>query len=141
MNIPKLSTVIVFTVGIFLSSNPANAQGCTLQGVELKCNEKAKTAEAIMTAFASEETRALLANPLSQVDRFSKKGDLEKYRQSMERNWRVITRHARTQQRNKNRRRITEAEFQAFSNHFNEAEKTYKVALSYYRELHWQGLK
>lgn len=126
--------------GVSLSVTTANAQGCSLQGVELKCNEKAKTAEAIMAAFSSEETRTVLSTPLSQMGRFSQNGSLEKYRQSMELNWRVITRFARSKQTAKNSRRISEAEFQTFSKQFEEAEKSYGIALNFYRQLHWQGL-
>ncbi len=137
----KICATIFITTTVWLSANLANAQGCSLQGVELKCNAKASTPAAIMEAFASEETHNTLGAPLSQKERFVQNGDLEKYRQSMERNWRVITRFARKQQRNKNRRRISEAEFQTFSKQFQEAEKSYGIALNFYRQLHWQGLR
>lgn len=137
----KICATIFITTTVWLSATLANAQGCSLQVVELKCNAKASSPQAIMEAFASEETRSALGAPLSQKERFVQNGDLEKYRQSMERNWRVITRFARTQQRNKNRRRISEVEFQTFSKQFQEAEKSYAVALNFYRQLHWQGLK
>lgn len=141
MKISRICAAALVMSGLLFNVTTANAQGCSLQGVELKCNAKAKTAEAIMAAFSSEETRIALSDPLSQVARFSQNGSLEKYRQSMERNWRVITRHARTQQRNKNRRRISEAQFQTFSKQFEKAEKSYAIALNFYRQLHWQGLK
>jgi len=141
MKISKIGAALLIACGLLLSITSANAQECSFQEVELKCNAEARTAEAILTAFASEKTRELLSNPLSQSDKFSQNGDLEKYRQSMERNWRVITRFAKLQQRNKNRRRISEADFQVFSKRFEEAEKSYVVALNFYRQLHWQGLK
>jgi hypothetical protein len=137
----KICATIFITSAVWFSANLANAEGCALQGVELKCNAKAASPASIMEAFASQETRTTLADPLSQKDRFSKNGDLEKYRQSMERNWRTITRFARTQQRNRNRNRITEAQFLTFSNQFQEAEKSYAAAINFYRQLHWQGLK
>lgn len=137
----KICATILITSTVLLSASHANAQGCSLQGVELKCNAKAASPAAIMEAFASGETRNALAEPLSQKDRFSKNGDLEKYRQSMERNWRTITRFARTQERNRDRNRIRETDFQTFSKQFEEAEKSYAVALNFYRQLHWQGLK
>lgn len=141
MKISKIWTATFITSSILLSANLAHAQGCSLQGVELKCNAKASNAQAIMEAFASSETSKALSAPLSQKERFSKNGDLEKYRRSMERNWRTITRYSRTQQRNKNRRRISEAQFQTFSKQFQEAEKNYGLAINFYRQLHWQGLK
>lgn len=141
MKISTIGSAVLIAYGLLFGISPANAEECAFQGVELKCNAEAKTAEAILTAFSSEKTRELLSNPLSQSDRFSKNGDLEKYRQSMERNWRVITRFARLQERNKSRRRISEADFLAFSKRFEDAEKTYTVALNFYRQLHWQGLK
>lgn len=141
MKISRICAATLMTSGLLFNVTTANAEGCSLQGVELKCNAKAKTAEAIMAAFLSKETRIVLSDPLSQKDRFSQNGSLEKYRQSMELNWRTITRYARTQQRNKDRRRISEADFQTFSKQFEEAEKSYAIALNFYRQLHWQGLK
>ena len=137
----KICATIFITSAVWFSANLANAQGCSLQGVELKCNAQAASPAAIMEAFASQETRTALAEPLSQKDRFSKNGDLEKYRQSMERNWRTITRFARIQERNRNRNRINKAEFEAFAKQFEDAEKSYAAALNFYRQLHWQGLK
>jgi hypothetical protein len=137
----KICATIFITSAVWFSANLANAEGCALQDVELKCNAKAASPAAIMEAFASQETRTNLAEPLSQKDRFSKNGDLEKYRQSIERNWRIVTRFARTQQRDRSRNRITEAQFLTFSNQFQEAEKSYAAAINFYRQLHWQGLK
>ena len=137
----KICATMFITTTFWLGASLANAQGCSLQGVELKCNAKTSTPAAIMEAFASQETRTALADPLSQKDRFAKNGDLEKYRQSMEQNWRTVTRFARTQQRNRNRNSISEAQFLSFSNQFQEAEKSYAAALNFYRQLHWQGLK
>jgi len=141
MKISKITLSLIIGLSFFTSLNSAHAAGCSLQGVELKCNSEAKTAKAIMASFSSEETRSLLSDPLSQVALFSQNGSLEKYRKSMERNWRAITRLAKQQERNKNRRRISEAEFQTFSKQFEEAKRSYDIALNFYRQLHWQGLK
>jgi hypothetical protein len=59
----------------------------------------------------------------------------------MENNWRVIVRLAKRQERNKNRGRISEADFQEWSKNFAEAEKSYAVALNFYRQLNWQDVK
>ena len=48
----------------------------------------------------------------------------------MEKNWRKITRLARQQERNKNRRRLSEAKFQIWVKEFAEAEKSYAVAFA-----------
>lgn len=141
MKFTKLLMGIILGASLYAIPSAANAAGCSLQGITLKCNTEAKTAEAIMKAFASEETREMLGDPLSQKETFKKNGDLEKYRKSMERNWRVITRYAKQQERRKNRRRLSEIQFQAWAKEFAEAEKSYAVALNFYRQLHWQGLK
>ena len=141
MKFSKVILLFCTSIGIFAGTNPASAGGCALEGVILKCNHEAKTAAAIIKAFASEETREILTNPLSQKERFQNNGDLEKYRVSMEKNWRVIVRLAKRQERNKSRGRISEADFQEWSRTFVEAEKSYAVALNFYRQLNWQDVK
>lgn len=141
MQIFKLTRALIVGSALFMGSTTANAQGCSLEGVVLKCNSEAKTATAILKAFASQETRQLLGSPLSELDRFSQNGDLEKYRRSMERNWRVITRFARQQERRRDRRRLSESAYLEWAENFAEAQKSYKVALNFYRQLHWQGKK
>jgi len=141
MQISKLIRAVIIGSTLFMGATTANAQGCSLDGVVLKCNSEAKTAKAILKAFASQETRQLLGSPLSELDRFSQNGDLEKYRRSMELNWRVITRFARKQERRRDRRRLSESAYLEWAENFAEAQKSYKVALNFYRQLHWQGKK
>ena len=141
MLITKFLSATTITIAILASTSIANAAGCSLDGVTLNCTANGKSAKDIMQTFASEDTRKALGAPLSEKPRFEKNGSLEKYRRSMERNWRTITRHARQQQRNRNRGRISEIKFQAFSKKFHEAEKSYGVALNFYRQLHWQGFQ
>ena len=83
----------------------------------------------------------MLGDPLSHRDRFKENGSLEKYRKSMEKNWKVVTRLARKKERDVRRRRITQSDFSAWSADFAEAEKSYAAALNFYRQLHWQGVK
>ncbi len=133
----------IFFVGVALFSSPvvANAANCSLDGVILNCSANGKSASDIMAAFASDKTREVLSTPLAEKERFKQNGDLEKFRSSMEKNWRKITRLARQQERNKNRRRLSEAKFQIWVKEFAEAEKSYAVALNFYRQLHWQDVK
>lgn len=141
MKFSKTVLAVFTATSIFAGINSASAGGCSLEGVVLKCNYEAKTAAAIIKAFASEETREALTNPLSQKERFQNNGDLEKYRVSMEKNWRVIVRLAKRQERNKSRGRISETDFQERSKNFAEAEKSYAVALNFYRQLNWHNVK
>ncbi len=125
----------------FTTSKPAYAEGCLLEGVILNCQKSGSSSSDIMSAFASKETQEELAYPLSRKINFKQNGDLEKYRSSMEKNWRMITRYARQQERRKNSRRMSEAAFQTWAEEFAEAEKSYAIALNFYRQLHWQGVK
>ena len=141
MKLSKTIFSIIMGTSFFVGIGTASAAGCSLEGVILKCNAEAKTATAIINAFASQETREILTNPLSQKDRFKNNGDLEKYRVSMENNWRVIVRLAKRQERIKKLGRMSEEDFQEWSKMFVEAEKTYAVALNFYRQLNWHDIK
>lgn len=134
-------TGVILGAAIFFNASIANATGCSLNGTNLNCTADGKSAENIMQAFASKDTKKALSDPLSQKERFKENGSLEQYRSSMERNWRIVTRLARQQERNRNRGRISEAQFQAWAKNFSEAKESYKIALSFYRQLHWQGFK
>ncbi len=141
MNISKILPVTTLCLGLFYAPSFANAQGCTLDGVRLNCSANGNNPANIMASFASQETRTTLATPLLQKERFNNNGDLELYRRSMERNWRIITRLARRNERNRAHRRISKSKFQLFLNEFSDAKRTYDVALNFYRQLHWQGFK
>ena len=141
MQLSRILPSVAFCIGVFLLPTAAYAEGCLLEGVILNCEKNGSSASQIMSAFASKQTQEELAYPLSRRINFKQNGDLEKYRSSMEKNWRKITRFARQQERRKNRRRLSEAEFQTWAKEFAEAQKTYKIALSFYRTLHWQGVK
>lgn len=141
MKFVKISTGVMISLILSMHTNIANAEGCSLEGVVLKCNTEAKTAQAILKAFSSQQTRDMLKAPLAEKDRFQKNGDLEKYRNSMERNWRVITRLAKKQELNRDRRRLSEQQYQEWAKNYAEAKETYDVALNFYRQLHWQGKK
>ena len=141
MQLSRFLPKLAFCIGAFLLPNTAHAGGCLLEGVTLNCEKMGSSPSQIMSAFASKETQEELAYPLSRRINFKENGDLEKYRKSMEKNWRTITNFARQQERRKNRRRISEKEFQTWAKEFAKAEKGYTAALNFYRQLHWQGVK
>lgn len=141
MQISKILPGTLMSLALFASPVAAQSPSCSLDGVILNCSSQGKSAAKIMNTFSSQETRDLLSNPLAEKSRFTTNGSLEKYRASLEKTWRTITRLARQQERNKKRRRMSEAEFQTWAAQFNEAEQSYEVALDFYRQLHWRGVK
>jgi len=139
----KLSLVLSTTlliIGLLITSSHAQTAGCSLKGVILDCSAAGNSSQAIMETFASAETREILSKPLMERKRFLKNGDLERFRRSMEKNWKRITRLARQQDRRKRSRQLSEDDFQEWVVDFREAEKNYNVAISFYRELNWQGV-
>jgi len=131
---------VALAVGLLIYPSHAQTAGCALNGVLLDCSSRGNSSQAVMEAFASVKTREILSNPLAERERFSQNGDLERFRSSMEKNWKKIIRLARQQDSRKKGGRLSENDFQKWVADFKEAEKSYTVAISFYRELHWKGV-
>ncbi len=115
----------------------ANAQGCSFDEVELSCGDGKP--ESVLSAMASAETADLFANPLDGLEKFKHPFDLEKFRRSVEANWRSVNKAEAAQRRKMRKREISAAEFDEWSKTYQFALNNYSAALTYYRTLVWHG--
>ena len=121
---------------ILLAAIPANAQGCTLDKLELQCGKKDT---AIFSALSSEETSALFDAPDKALDAFKHPSDLEVFRRSVETNWEAVNRVERRERRKMLTRKISAAEFETWTKDYDTARTNYRSALNFYRTLIWYG--
>lgn len=141
MHFTKIIASLSLATGLYAIPTSAYAKGCSLDGVILNCSANGNSAASIATAFASQETQDALSAPLSQVQRFTKNGSVERYRRSVEQNWRTITRLSRQKERQRRQGRLSSSQFNLWQGEFSQAQQSYDVAINFYRQLHWQGLK
>ncbi|MEM9330237.1 MAG: hypothetical protein AAGA53_02860 [Pseudomonadota bacterium] len=131
----KFVMACLFFLAATVSS--AHSNGCKLVGVELDCGGGNDIS--ILDALAAPETADVLANPLADLNKFESPNDLEKFRKSIDANWKSAARVELKQRRKMLQRKISAAEFEEWSNVYRFARNNYSAALTYYRTLIWHG--
>ena len=138
------SVIVAFMLAnatVTFSGNTVLSAGCKLDGPKLECasGENQSSKSAMVAAFGSQATRDLLSAPINDLDRFQSGNDREAFRKSFERTWKLAGQEDRIQRRNLRRGKIGKAEYDQWASTYNEALKTYQVALDYYRALWWHA--
>ncbi|MEM7216082.1 MAG: hypothetical protein AAF423_11115 [Pseudomonadota bacterium] len=131
------SAILLSVLFLCLATLNVKAAGCTLAGVELSCGDGSPAST--LEAMASAETADLLANPLLGLEKFKQPSDLEKFRVSLEANWKSVNKAERQQRREMQRGNIEPEEFAAWTKIYNFARNNYFAGLTYYRTLVWHG--
>ncbi len=124
------------TLAVLFAASPARALECSLEGVVLECG---KTSQEILEAFASPQTGAMLERPLDVLERFERPADIERFRKSLETAWRAVNRAERAERRKLQRRQISAAEFETWSQTYDRALRHYAAGVTFYRTLVWHG--
>ena len=135
-NVKILSSLLLAT-GIFAFSHSAHAEGCEFDGPVLQCGT-AGDLKSIAYEFAAGETRALLANPLDELERFPRPADREKFRVSFEKAWKAANRLDKKYQRQLRRKKMSEDDYNAWTRVYDDALESYRSAFSFYRNVLWQ---
>ena len=115
----------------------ANAKGCTLSDHKLDCG-KGKRGD-ITAAFASKETADALRYPWFDTKNFDHPKDLESFRKSFEKSWKIVNNEAKVQERRLRHKRISSGQFDEWQKTYISARENYDRAVFYYRTLKWHG--
>lgn len=116
----------------------ASATNCEISGIEFVCKDANGPAE-VSAAFADTATADALADADFDLDAFKRPADVEKFRRSVERNWRQVTIAERRQRNSMKRRRISAEQFEQWSETYKAAAENYAEAINFYRTLLWHG--
>lgn len=132
-----LVSVCLATLSPTLSQ--AASPGCALEGVKLDCSQGGKKRKwsQITGAFASDETRKLLADPHEHLGLFTHPLMREDFRKSIEAAWQIVNQYDRYSQRLLKQGRISDEEYRARVAVHRQAEKSYEAAYWFYKNINW----